>query len=328
MQLRKMVVMLTALGAMSLMTACDGDESGTAGLCVSDLDCLGNEICHPDAQVCVSTCTTNSDCPASASTCAPLASDPSVKVCQCSTTEQCNQDRETADQVCSTLDKVCVTACSSNADCGSGRTCDVLTGQCVESSGDPCNGQCQEGETCDTTGSTPTCVPAVGASCEGTAQSTCGYGQFCSSNVCTAAPVAPTSCQNYGSNRPEWNPSVNNGPVIYDITTLKFIEAGNQYCDGATQAEVVLSVRAYRVDQNWPAQRGGVSGFFYLNTDRQSFDVVAARLLVPNTGYNVNPADPKDAEFQVYLCPPKGTNSFPVALYFTDGNPTCPVITR
>ena len=50
MQLRKMVVMLSALGAMSLMmTGCDGDTA-TAGLCTDDTSCTGNENLPPDGQ--------------------------------------------------------------------------------------------------------------------------------------------------------------------------------------------------------------------------------------------------------------------------------------
>lgn len=328
MQLRKMVVMLTALGAMGLMmTGCDGDTA-TAGLCTDDTSCTGNEICHPTAKVCVSTCETSNDCPANAKNCAAVAGATQM-VCQCSTDQLCNQDREAADQVCSTVDKVCVTACSADTDCPTGRTCDTATGQCLAGNNtDACGGLCNEDETCDTTGSTPVCRPTAGETCEGTSQSTCAYGDFCSANQCVAAPVADATCQNFGSNRPEWNPSTSSGPVIYDITTLKFVAKGNQYCDEATQAEIVLSVRAYRTDQDWPSTRSGLSGFFYVNTQQQTLDIVGRNLLVPGTGYNRNSANLKDAEFQVYLCPPLNTSSLPVALYFTGGNPTCPIITR
>lgn len=318
MQLRKMVVMLTALGAMSLMTACDGGETDTPGLCVSDLDCLGNEICHPDAQVCVSTCTTSDDCPASAKTCAPLASDPSVSVCQCSTTELCNQDRETADQVCSTLDKVCVQACSSNSDCGSGRTCDVLTGQCVEGSSDPCNGQCQEGETCDTTGATPTCVPAAGASCEGTAQSTCAYGLFCDAGTC-AEPTAPTCGNLAGKPVLDFTPATGTGNIIYNVEKVAF---GPSDDCASGLVNVVPRLFFYAKDGTLPSTEEGLQGGFYVNTSKEE------QPLNPGNTFRYRRSDDgRSATVDVFLCAPD-VNQVVVAFYFTGGNGYCATLTR
>jgi hypothetical protein len=328
MQLRKMVVMLSALGALSLMmTGCDGDTA-TAGLCTTNDDCTGNEICHPTAQVCVSTCTTSNDCPANAKNCQPLAG-ASVSVCECQTTQQCNLDRDTADQVCSIVDEVCVTACAQDTDCPSGRTCDTATGQCgAPTNTDPCNGECTANETCDTTGSTPTCRPTTGGSCQGTAQSTCAYGEFCSVNQCTPAPVAETnSCANFSANRPAWSPTTGSGPVIYSITAVKNIAQGNQTCQ-STQNELHLSVRAYRTDQDWPetASGLGLGGFFYVETNTSRNDIIGDRLLVPTSfggGYFRDPNNPKVAEFRYYLCPRATDSSISVGTFFTGGNPVC-----
>lgn len=327
MQLRKMVVMFTALGALGLtMSGCDGDTA-TATLCSTDADCTGNEICHPGAKVCVSTCTTSNDCTENAKNCAPLAGT-SVSVCQCSSDQLCNQDRDTADQVCSTVDKVCVTACSADTDCPTGRTCDTATGQCRAGATDACNGQCEAGETCDTTGSTPTCRPTAGETCSGTAQSTCAYGDFCSANKCVAAPVAETTtCANFSSNRPAWSPTTSSGPVIFEITAIKNIAQGNQTCT-SSQNELHLSVKAYRTDQDWPETSSGLglNGFFYVETNTTRNDIIGDRLLVPNSfggGYFRDPNNPKVAEFRYYLCPRATDSSISVGTFFTGGNPVC-----
>jgi hypothetical protein len=300
MQVRKTIWMLTALSAMSLvMTGCpeDGETSTT---CASATDCLESEICHPTAKVCVATCASSGDCPETAKTCAAVSTTDQTKVCQCTTDELCNRGRETADLVCSNLDKVCTPKCTSDAACGAGRTCDTATGQCKA-------------------GSTP------GTACTGTSQSTCTYGQFCSNNVCTAAPVAPMTCQNFANNRPNWSATTSNGPVIYDLGVIRY-ETNSSFCQSGDA--YILRIRAYRTDANWPATRGEVAGFFYVNTGGTQVDVVTSGLLVPNTGYNRNAANLRDAEFQTYLCPGSNVPSIQVAYYFTGGNPVCQQVSR
>jgi hypothetical protein len=299
MQLRKTLWMLTALSAMSLvMTGCPEDGGGSV-TCSTDTDCLESEICHPTAKACVTTCTSSADCPDSAKTCAAVSTTDTRQVCQCSTDALCNRDRDEADLVCSTLDKVCTPKCSADLDCGTGRTCDTATGQCKAGGG------------------TTTCT--------GTSQSTCNYGDFCANNVCTAAPVAPATCQNFSNNRPNWNPSTSNGPVIYEVSTIRY-ETNSNLCQSGDA--YVIRVRAYRTDADWPATRAGLSGFFYVNTGGTQTDVVNAGLLVPNTGYNRNTSNLRDAEFQTYLCPGSNVSSINVAYYFTGGNPVCQLLNR
>lgn len=295
MQLRKTLMMLTALSALSVvMTGCPGDEE-TSLTCTADGDCLDGEICHPGSKVCVKTCTAGSDCPSSAKTCAAISTSDNRQVCQCSTDVLCNSEGTTG-LVCSNLDKVCTPKCTSDASCGTGRTCDTASGQCKTGPG-----------------------PGPGGTCQGTAQSTCSYGQFCSSSTCTAAPVAPTTCENFPSgNRPDWSATTSNGPVIYSISKLRY-EANSSFCTSG--GAYVFSIRAYRTDADWPSTRQGLSGFFYVKTDTTKLDVVNSGLLLPNTGYNRSTTNLKDAEFQTYLC--ANLASIQVGYYFTGGNPVC-----
>ncbi len=298
MQLRKTMMMLTALSALSVvMTGCPGEEEGSLK-CTMDADCIEGEICHPTAKACVATCTAGADCPASAKTCAAISTADNRQICQCSTDQLCATDVEGT--VCSTLDKVCTPKCTADADCGAGRTCDTATGQCKAGGN-------------------------TGTACTGTAQSTCSYGQFCSNSKCEAAPVAPATCQNFSASRPNWSASTSNGPVIYQASTLRY-ETNSSLCQ--TGDAYILSIRAYRTDADWPATRAGLSGFFYVNTGGQQTDVVNQGLLIPNTGYNRNPNNLKDAEFQTYLCPGSNVSSIQAAYYFTGGNPICQTFNR
>lgn len=297
MQLRKTMMMLTALSALSVvMTGCPGEEEGSLK-CTMDADCIEGEICHPTAKACVQTCTASTDCPASAKTCTAISTSDNRQVCQCSTNELCAAEVEGA--VCSTLDKVCTPKCTADADCGAGRTCDTATGQCKAGGN-------------------------TGTACTGTSQSTCNYGDFCANSVCTPAPVAPTTCQNFSSNRPNWSATTSNGPVIYEVSKIRY-EVNSSLCQSGDA--YVIRVRAYRTDADWPATRSGLSGFFYVTTGGTETDVVA-NLLLPNTGYNRNTANLKDAEFQTYLCPGSNVSTIQVGYYFTGGNPVCQQLTQ
>ena len=321
MQLRKMVVMFTALGALGLtMSGCDGD-SATATLCSTDADCTGNEICHPGAKVCVSTCTTSNDCTENAKNCAPLAGT-SVSVCQCSSDQLCNQDRDTADQVCSTVDKVCVTACSADTDCPTGRTCDTATGQCLAS--DPCNGQCEAGETCDTTGSTPTCRPpsTVGDSCQGTAQSTCSYGEFCGSAGTCALPPTPTCGNLEGKPVLNWTPATGTGNVIFNVEKRDFAADPSGCPSSSAPVKVVPRISFYTKEGTLPTTDEGLQGFFYVRTDKGEIALQGSNLF----NYSRS-ADGKSATVDAFLCT-TNVNQIVLAFYFTGGNGYCTTFTR
>lgn len=285
MQLRKMTLMLAALGAMSMMmTACDGGRTSADLACTADTDCTGEgEICHPTAGVCVQTCSTNADCPDSAKRCEAVGGANIQKVCKCDTTALCQSDARVSDP--------------ENLACSSG-VC-APTG---------------------TTGPGPT-------TCSGSSQSTCSYGQYCNNSTCTAAPVAEATCENFSKNRPQWSATTSNGPVIYTLERAGF-QANSKYCQSSAPNAFLVRVRAYRPDSDWPTTRGGVSGFFYLTTAGEDYDVVNEGLLVPDTGYNRNPNNLRDAEFNVYLCRPSTSQTIQVGFYFTGGNPVCAQINR
>ncbi|WP_143177665.1 hypothetical protein [Cystobacter ferrugineus] len=276
MQLRKMTLMIAALGLA--LTACNGGREDLS--CESDATCLENEICHPQAKVCVQTCTSGDDCPESAGKCEAITSGSTTQICKCTTDQLCQRDTSVTDA--STL------------------SCDKTF------------------SVCKSTGTTPTPV-----ACTGSSQSNCAYGQFCNNGTCAAAKVADATCENFShQNLPNWSTS-SNGPVIYSVTGTGY-QVGSSYCKSTAPDAFLVRVRAYRTD-NWPATRAGLSGFFYVTTGADEFDVVNDGLLVPNTGYNPNG---KDAEFNIYLCRPSDSKTIQVGFYFTGGNPVCENINR
>jgi hypothetical protein len=305
MQIRTMKLMLAVLGAMSMvLTGCpDGGRESLA--CTDNTECIEGEICHPTAKVCVQTCTASADCPESSKACEAISATNAQKICQCSTKELCQRDERVSDasNLECTAAKVCAPpgttpACTKNEDCTGGQTCDVTSGTCKA----------------------PT-------TCQGTGQSTCGYGQFCNNNTCAAAPVAEATCENFSQNRPAWSPSTSNGPVIYSVERTGY-QVNSSFCQASAPDAFLVRVRAYRTDADWPSTRAGLSGFFYVTTGAQQFDIVNQGLLVPNTGYNRNTSNLKDADFTVYLCRPSNSQTIQTGFYFTGGNPVCSQISR
>lgn len=307
MQLRKMMLVLTALGAMSgLMAGCGDDEPGNS-LCTSNDECAGTEICHPDAGVCVTTCDVGADCPDSAKTCAPLggtSSEANTRICQCSTDVLCNggADSETTDMVCSDLDTVCVPKCGSNSDCGTGRVCDTASGQCEEDS-------------------------STGDTCTGTGQSTCLYGDFCSSGTCTQVP-APT-CANFtpaqGGKQPVWTIS-STGPIIYDIAKVSWAPdtASTPFC--ATGDTLKVRVTAYQPASSsttFPQAKSGLNGLFYVTVTGNQQDGAA---LIRPSEYATS-QNGKVATFTMNFCP-GSLSTISLGLYFTNGNEICGQISK
>src|SRR5690606_6021060 len=132
------IAFIGALAAGALFTACPGGEGTLYGECTTDLSCGTGEICHPDAGVCVTTCTDANDCGDEAKTCAAIGDDDDRKVCQCQTDALCAGFAEGL--TCDLQSAVCVgdgTGGGGNADSCEGQ------GQATCDYGDFCNdGEC------------------------------------------------------------------------------------------------------------------------------------------------------------------------------------------
>jgi hypothetical protein len=248
MQLRKMAVLFAALSAV--LTGCPEDTKNLT--CTDDSECLESEICHPDAKVCVQTCTSSADCPDTAKTCEAVSASNTQKICKCSTDALCNQGREMQDLACDPTSKVCVPKCTANADCATGQTCDTTAGVCKPS------------------GSTgTTCNPA-------NQPGTCNYGQVCSSatNKCEAAPVGTCS---EATGAPTWNQSGGTAPVIVSATAVRLstTNSSNECANGDPAG--LVTIRFYAP--------GGLTTHSDFSDLR---DHVKFRLLNSGTFYGVN----------------------------------------
>ncbi len=125
---------------------CDGfDSNGCA--CASDTDC---ELCNEEYLLCVTTCTTDGDCPNGQicddaqgqlcvpacdvdSDCAIVCDETSGKCVECTTDGECPTG-----QGCNAGGN-CLPTCANDNDCATGSTCDTSIGLCVEcGAGDAC----------------------------------------------------------------------------------------------------------------------------------------------------------------------------------------------
>lgn len=305
MQLRKMTLMLAALGAMGMMLTACGDEGRTSLTCSTNADCLESEICHPDAKVCVQTCTTSADCPNAAKTCEAVSASNTQLICKCSTDALCQSDERVSDAstlVCSATAKVCVPKCSTDTDCSAGQTCDTSAGVCKPGT---------------TTGNT----------CTGEGQSTCSYGEFCSSSKCAAVP-APT-CANFdpaqGGRTPTFNAATSTGPIIYDVTQVSFSQ--DSWCAavaGSTGLTAKARVKAYIKTGTFPAAKSDLPGLFYVRVNGSETDGSA---LIRPSEYSTADGG-KRAEFTMNFCPGESATTLSIGLYFTGGNEICKQLNR
>ncbi|RKH88558.1 hypothetical protein D7Y21_14180 [Corallococcus sp. AB045] len=291
MQLRKMMVMLAALSSMSLaLTAC-GDDATTIDSCTSDTDCSSG-FCNTAASVCMETCESAADCPDSEKECAVLAgSSKTEKVCQCKTNQLCN-DGDSTDLVCGTVSKRCEepgstpAACTKDADCGSGNTCNTATG---------------------------VCSPAA-TTCTGEGQAACAYGSACYSGTCSAPPT-PT-CDNYTA-FPKKSSLGTTGPIIFKVATTS-AEPNSAFCAsaGASTKRVKITISAYS-DTAWPATSAELNGFFYVlvagNEQAPSISTSAGNYTVSG----------KRADIVANLCVLPSSTTTSLGYYFTGGNFAC-----
>lgn len=273
MQIRKMTLMLAALGAMSMaLTGCGGGRDLT---CSADTDCAEAEICHPQAGVCVQTCSTSADCPESAKTCDALSSTNTTKICRCSTNELCQRDTRVDDA--STL------------------SCSTAYSVCVPSG---------------TTGPGPT--PTT---CSGEGQSTCSYGQFCSSGACTAV-TAPT-CQNY-ERFDERGELGTTGPIIFKATETAAVEA---YCSSSAPKRVKVTISAYS-STPFPQSKDDLNGLFWVDVDGDKHSG-AAVVAAGGSNYVVSGTNRERADIILSFCVAESSRTLSLGVYFTGGNFFC-----
>ncbi|MBS2027724.1 MAG: lamin tail domain-containing protein [Deltaproteobacteria bacterium] len=136
------------VGTCSLLdgTGCPGTTLcldvglGTVGICyglcypASTPTCLGSQVCLPST---------------------PNGNDLSLCVDPCAATSDCNAADGGTTNVCDTNSGLC--KCTQDADCGSGYTCDVASGECIVAC--PSNGVCGSG-CCETAGGVSFCDSA------------------------------------------------------------------------------------------------------------------------------------------------------------------------
>jgi hypothetical protein len=231
MQLRKMSLMLAALGAMGMMMTACGDGGRENLDCTETTDCLENEICHPTAKVCVQTCTTAADCPNSAKKCEAVGGTGATAtqlICKCSTDELCQTDERVSDA--STLE------------------CSDTAGVCVTKGATPVE---------------PTCNPA-------NQPDVCSYGQICSSatNKCAAAPEG-TCTQATGA--PTWNKAGGKAPVIVSAVAEKLTTTNTttQCGDGGPAGRITITFYApntFTTHTTFTDLRNHVKGKFNAST--------------------------------------------------------------
>ncbi len=316
---------LSASAVAMAFIACGGDGTGTDISCVTDADCTeANTICHPGALVCVQTCTSGADCPDSAKTCGAVSSTDDRQICQCATDTLCAQGDLGTGAVCQEAWSVCTNACTGDTDCPTGFECDTATGQCTDGGAGSCDPACGAGQTCDTSGATPTCVAAT-CNAADPQPSTCAAGTFCSSGTCQAPP-APT-CSNITNLNPAggwdprtWDPTnaAHNGPVIYSIGK----GPNTTFMCGAGSSVIQAEIKAYRTDKDFPADKSALGGFFYALVNGNRLDATNS----------VRPSDyipnGREATIRVNFCSDPAESQIQVGLYFTNGNAICGTIQR
>lgn len=276
------IAFIGALAAGALFTACPGAEGTLYGECSSDLACSTGEICHPDAGVCVTSCTDANDCGDEAKTCAAVSDADERTVCQCQTDELC-------------------------AGFAEGLACAIDQGAVCK--GDGTGGNPDEG--------------TLGQACEGDAQSTCDYGQFCDT-TCTAAPQATDACENFDSKGIEWTPESGTGGVIYSVSRIAGGVAAYD-CEQADQVKFSTKVLAYLPadsDAVFPNTRQQLGNFFYVKVNGDEVD--AGIWLMKDAQYRIS-NDGKNGEFDLTVCAPAGSTQVQMGLYFVGGNEVCHV---
>ncbi len=335
------LVAATAAGFAFGFAGCGGTDTPMTTTCTADSQCAASEACHPVLRRCVTACTAAVDCPDSSRTCATFdgrmaGNDAGVRAfCQCATDALC--ERGSAGQVCQPATKICGAKCTASSDCPTGSTCDTMTGKCSAATMATDGGAGDGGMTGVDAGiaCTPgTCTaPAIcnQGTCGAAAACTSGMpqpagcltGQACSGAACAEAPFAPASCGNFaaGSTPRAWNPAMQNGPVITQITQLSFA-VNEGFCGMTNSKRAILEITAY--DPSTPGRlvsETSQPSLRYYRTDGSDI-AVSANQIQSYMSSNSN----KNVTFRVNLCFPTATNSASVGYAYENGNPVCTTV--
>jgi Cys-rich repeat protein len=294
MVLRSLKWMLTVLGAVSMMlVGCGGDEKGVTR-CSQDTECLDSELCHPDAKVCVQTCTSSADCPEAAKNCEAVSATKTEMICKCSTSELCNRmSGAEGNLVCADAHKVCVPKCTENSDCVAGQVCDTASGVCKQE------------------------TPPVNNTCSGEGKSTCAHGQFCSSNKCEAVP-APT-CTNY-QNFTEREMLGTTGPIIFNAAFVSAAMDG--WCGAAAPKRVRVRVSAYS-STPFPATKEGLDNLAFWVSVNGERSKVTSTLGTSADTYVVTGDNRERADITMNFCVASTSQTLSLGFYFSNGNFYC-----
>lgn len=112
------------------VTACGTDETRGA-VCAVDTDCHANELCHPQARRCVTTCRSAESCEDDGPRdCQPLSEADARNICKCTEEAQCQGEPFGSAGTCSASLQVCVTRCGEDGACPEGQACDTTTNEC------------------------------------------------------------------------------------------------------------------------------------------------------------------------------------------------------
>jgi hypothetical protein len=279
--MRKKQWMCLFAGLLALMlAACNNDETTS---CNVDADCDTTELCHPNVKLCVKTCTSSDDCPASAKTCGTLATtDGEKKICQCSTDYWCNDGKADGDLVCDETYKVCVPK---------GTETDEDPGVTL-------------GGTCDASKPQP---------------DVCKYGLVCGSdNKCEAPPAA--TCDYFPTLG--WDPLNPSGPVIYSARLLSFhndnttTHTGGRYCQPNAPWHLQVELKAYSTGSQLVSRDGSTPLTIYLSKTKAELWTDNVR---PSEWVNDGP---NHATIIVNACY-ENNSSHTIGVVFNNGNTVC-----
>ncbi len=283
----------TAAGGSAAGGAAAG---GAAGPCSTDANCAPTDTCNPVTRQCIPSCTTSSDCPNTAKTCATsdgMAPGTGGRrgFCQCATDALCALG--TPGDVCQPATRQCGAPCTATSQCPLGSTCTPATGRCNIVSADAGMTACVPGSC----GATQICDPltqrcSARTSCvqQNPQPDTCTYGLVCGATGCGEAPRTGVGCQNFSSlaTPTAWDPATATprGPVTWSFQSIGKDTGSPLFC-GARGADFSAEANLYAGSTNFPSTFDLLpAGLLnYVRTDGQIIDLATAGFVRPSSGY-------------------------------------------